>query len=51
MVRYIFADLDDMKAFPESAAYKKALELVSANPDFDKSRSVHEFKGFFFPEV
>ena len=49
--RLIFDDLEDMKAYPESAAYKQAYDAVSAAPHYDSSRQPHIFKGFFLPEA
>merc|ERR1712046_50357 len=49
--RYIFNDLDDLKALPESSAWKNAKELVSKHPHYDNSRQPQEFKGFYLNEV
>ena len=49
--RYIFNDLDDMVAFLGSDALSSTAATVKAAPHFDKSREVHEFKGFFLPEA
>jgi len=49
--RYIFTDLDDMVAFPDSAAYASAKAEVAAHPHYDSSRAPHEFKGFYLNEV
>ena len=49
--RYIFSDLQDMIAFPDSEGFQKAKALVLAHPDYDSSRAPHEFKGFFLSDV
>ena len=49
--RYIFNDLDDMVAFPDSEGYKKAMEAMATAPHQDSSRTPHEFKGFFLEEI
>jgi len=49
--RYIFNDLEDMIAFPESAAETKTQEAVTSHAHYDASRQPHEFKGFFLPEA
>lgn len=53
--RYIFHDLEDMKTFlgsmetdPDLVKVKKQ---VLAAPHYDKSRTPHEFKGFFQPTL
>ena len=53
--RYIFHDLEDMKTFlgsietdPDLVKVKKQ---VLAAPHYDKSRTPHEFKGFFQPKL
>lgn len=49
--RYIFNDLDDMIAFPDSDGYKQARDAVLALPAYDSSRAPHEFKGFFLEDA
>ena len=53
--RYIFNDLDDMVSFLGSMDTDpdliKAKEMLAAAPHYDASRSPHEFKGFFKPEL
>ena len=49
--RYIFDDLDGLRAFPDSAAFAQAKDEVTTHPHYDSSRQPHEFKGFFLPEV
>ena len=53
--RYIFNDLEDMKTFLGSMDTDpdllKAKEQLASAPHYDSSRSPHEFKGFFKPEL
>ena len=49
--RYIFDDLEDMKSFLGSSALEDAKGVIGGAPHYDSSRSPHEFKGFFLPEV
>jgi len=53
--RYIFNDLDDMVAFLGSAGTDPDLikfkEVLMSSPHYDSSRTPHEFKGFFKPEL
>ena len=53
--RYIFNDLDDMVSFLGSMDTDpeliKVKELLASAPHYDSSRSPHEFKGFFKPEL
>ena len=50
--RYIFNDLDDMVTFLGNTEFiEEGKKVVGANPHYDSSRSPHEFKGFFLPEV
>ena len=49
--RYIFHDLEDLKAFADTSEYKKAVETLKGAPHADSSRSPHEFKGFYLQEV
>merc|ERR1740117_1221815 len=50
-VRYIFADLEDMKNFLGSDKFGELAETVSAHEHFDASREPLEFKGFFLKGV
>jgi len=49
--RYIFDDLDDMIAFPDTEAFAAAKADLAKCEFYDASRAPHEFKGFFLPEV
>ena len=49
--RYIFDDLDDLRASFEAEAFTSAEAKVTAHPLYDASREPHIFKGFFLPEV
>lgn len=49
--RFIFHDLEDMKGYLGSEQIEATKKVLMAAPHFDKSREVHEFKGFFLPEV
>ena len=49
--RFIFDDLDDLRAFPDSAANAQVTEAVTSAEHYDSSREPHEFKGFFLPEA
>ena len=53
--RYIFNDLDDMVKFLGSMDTDpdlvKAKEALASAPHYDSSRSPHEFKGFFKPNL
>jgi len=53
--RYIFHDLEDMKTFLGSMETDpdlvKVKNQVLAAPHYDKSRTPHEFKGFFQPKL
>ena len=49
--RYIFNDLEDLKAFGGNATLQKIAEETKKHPNYDKTREVHEFKGFYLSEV
>ena len=42
---------EDMKGYLGSEQIEATKKVLMAAPHFDKSREVHEFKGFFLPEV
>merc|ERR1712159_681580 len=49
--RYIFTDLEHMKALQDAPAWKVAKEKVLAHPHYDSSREPVEFKGFYLSEL
>ena len=49
--RYIYDDLEDMKAFIGEDLAAGVKEKLLANPHYDASRDPQEFKGFYLEEV
>ena len=49
--RYIFNDLEDLKAFSSHATVQKLAEKVKNHPHYDSTREVREFKGFYLSDV